>query len=233
MSDSENSSPPEVKWQVAWFALLALGLAAMLQPCGNVLSQKAKNYRFYIRVSPIVCIADVAEFIAFILLGFSRDPQTWLQNIKFELRERFEGEDGVKDRERAENSIIIRWMLMILGASLCNVIKLMAMQGIPWTQAWAMMFAISIVFGEVLILFVRFLSLDDRSAHTLPAWRGYKISDALDHVGLIPFSLQFTLSYCTLFSFLFQLIMLTNESHRPHTANYMPLQMIINVDAEL
>ncbi|KAJ5455022.1 hypothetical protein N7530_002362 [Penicillium desertorum] len=203
MSDLENSSSPqEVEWQVAWFALLALGLAAMLQPCGNVLCQKANNHRFYIRASPVVCIVDVAQFIAFILLGFSCNPQAWLQNIKFELRQRFEGEDGAKDREKAENSIIVRWILMILGASLFNAIKLMMMQGIPWTQAWAMMFAISIVFAEVLILLVRFLSLDGSSAHTTPpAWRSYKISNVLDHIGIIPISLQFAVSYWTFFSF--------------------------------
>ncbi|KAE8323845.1 hypothetical protein BDV39DRAFT_130112 [Aspergillus sergii] len=196
MSNLEDSpSPANVKWQTAWFALVSLGLAAMMQPCGNVLGQRTKNHRFYIRASPIACAADMVQFIAFVLLGFSRDPQVWLRNVKFELRERFEGESGAKDREAAENSIIIRWILMIMGAYVFQVIKLMAMRGVPWTQAWAMMFAISILFGEILILLVHFLNFDDGSTSTPPLWRSYKISDALDHIGIIVISLQFTISY--------------------------------------
>jgi hypothetical protein len=114
-------------------------------------------------------------FITFIVLGFSSDPQRWLRNIKFELRERFEGESGVRDRTVAENSTIIRWMLLILGASQFQTIKLMAMEGILWTQAWAMMFTISIVFGEVLILLVRSLSLQGGSADTVPLWCSYLV----------------------------------------------------------
>jgi hypothetical protein len=84
---------------------------------------------------------------------------------------------------------------MILGAIPLQIIKLMAMQGIPWTKVWAMMFGISIVFGEVLILLVRALSLDDGSADEQPAWRRHKLSDALVHIDAIPFSLQFAFSW--------------------------------------
>ncbi|KAJ5633229.1 hypothetical protein N7490_009568 [Penicillium lividum] len=154
----------------------------MTQPCGSILCMKSRNHRFYIRASPIVCIADVIQFTLFVLLGSSRNPKVWLLNIKFELKERFQGESGARDKEAADNSILMRWILMILGASQFQAIKLMAMEGIPWTQAWAMMFGISIVFGEVLILLTRFLKLDGSSANTIPAWRRYTLSNTLDYV---------------------------------------------------
>ncbi|KAB8222431.1 hypothetical protein BDV33DRAFT_168658 [Aspergillus novoparasiticus] len=225
MSNSEDSTSPEnVKWQTAWFALVSLGLAAMMQPCGNVLGQRTKNHRFYIRASPVVCAADMVQFIAFVLLGFSHDPQVWLRNVKFELRERFEGESGAKDREAAENSIIIRWILMIMGAYVFQVIKLMAMRGVPWTQAWAMMFAISILFGEILILLVHFLNLDDGSTSTPPRWRSYKISDALDHIGIIAISLQFAISYGTLYIFVLRMSDLLRSKGLP---NYIYLTIVL------
>ncbi|KAE8342692.1 hypothetical protein BDV24DRAFT_162225 [Aspergillus arachidicola] len=195
----DSPSPENVKWQTAWFALVSLGLAAMMQPCGNVLGQRTKNHRFYIRASPVVCAADMVQFIAFVLLGFSHDPQVWLRNVKFELRERFEGESGAKDREAAENSIIIRWILMIMGAYGFQVIKLMAMRGVPWTQAWAMMFATSILFGEVL-LYTFLTSMTARLVHPLAgaATRYPTLSITLEslqshfsspfHMGLLIFS---------------------------------------------
>ncbi|KAE8318169.1 hypothetical protein BDV41DRAFT_523635 [Aspergillus transmontanensis] len=225
MSNSEDSPSPEnVKWQTAWFALVSLGLAAMMQPCGNVLGQRTKNHRFYIRASPVVCAADMVQFIAFVLLGFSHDPQVWLRNVKFELRERFQGESGAKDRETAENSIIIRWILMIMGAYVFQVIKLMAMRGVPWTQAWAMMFAISILFEEILILLVHFLNLNDGSTSTTPLWRSYKISDALNHIGIIAISLQFTISYGTLYIFVLRMSDLLRYKGLP---NYIYLTIVL------
>lgn len=122
-----DSIPSEVKWQVPFFALLALALGAMMQPCGNVLRTKARNHRFYIRASPIVCIADVAQFLLFVLLGYNSDRNIWLRNIKFELKERFSSESGATDKSPVENSLVLRWILLILGASQFQVVKLMAM----------------------------------------------------------------------------------------------------------
>jgi hypothetical protein len=185
-----DSISSEVKWQVPFFALLALALGAMMQPCGNVLRTKARNHRFYIRASPIVCIADVAQFLFFILLGYDSDRNIWLKNIKFELKDRFSSESGAKDKGPAENSLVLRWILLILGASQFQVVKLMAMRGIPGTQTFAMMFGVAIIFGEVLILLVRSLDLDHGVVNTPPAWRSYKISKNLDGIRKFFTSLQ-------------------------------------------
>ncbi|GMF76543.1 unnamed protein product [Aspergillus oryzae] len=225
----DSPSPENVKWQTTWFALVSLGLAAMMQPCGNVLGQRTKNHRFYIRASPVVCAADMVQFIAFVLLGFSPDPQVWLRNVKFELRERFEGESGAKDREAAENAIIIRWILMIMGAYVFQVIKLVAMRGVPWTQAWAMMFVISILFGEILILLVHFLNLDDGSTSTPPLWRSYRFSNAVDHIGLIAISLQFAISYGSLYIFVHKMNDLLRYKGLPDYVNFTILVIFIGV----
>lgn len=133
------------------------------------------------------------------------------------------------DLKAAEQSIIVRWILMILGGSVFQIVKLMSMEGIPWIQAWAMMFFISIIFGEVLILLARVLSLNDdlgstlplwrtytindaldriaalnfihSSRGTLPLWRNYKISHALDHIAIFPISLQFAFCFVVLVAF--------------------------------
>jgi hypothetical protein len=228
---SSDSSSDEVRWQVAWFALVALGLAAMVQPCGNVLSRKEKNHRFYIRASPIVCVADMVHFIALVFLGFSWHLPTWLYNIKFELKRRFEGEPGAKDREAAENSIGIRWILMILGAYQFQAIKLIGMRGIPWTQAWAIMFAISILFGEILILLVRYLNLNDGSTYTYrPQWRWNRyryrnmdtnLSDSFYLMEIIPIVLQFAISYGPLFTLMWKLLYSFDEY--PYAPVIIPL----------
>ncbi|RSL80241.1 hypothetical protein CDV31_017137, partial [Fusarium ambrosium] len=131
----------------------------------------------------------MAHFFVLSFLAFDPDRHIWLQNIKFELKKRFERDSRANDRKDTDIANGIRGVLMILGGSF-QTVKLMAMRGIPWTQAWALMFMISIVFGEVLILLMRFL--DFRNA-SIPTWRnpiGHRTSVILDCMAIIPIMLQ-------------------------------------------
>ncbi|OIW24904.1 hypothetical protein CONLIGDRAFT_673150 [Coniochaeta ligniaria NRRL 30616] len=172
----------EVKWQVAWWALVPLALAAMTQPCGRVLDQETKNCRFYTRASPLVCISDVVIFLAMLVLGTVNEPPArWLDNAKYEIRRRFQGE-AAGDPEAAESTLLVRWVLLIVGGVPCQTIKLVAMSGIPLTKTWASMYFISIIFGEVLIILDRRLNQkrDDAIAAVqhqtaiIPSWRRSK-----------------------------------------------------------
>lgn len=159
-------------WQVAWWSLVPLALAAMTQPCGNVLGRREPNFRFYARSSPIICILDVADFLAVIALGLSPNRRVFARNVKYELMRRFEGEATSGDAEAAESTRLMRWFLLVLGGVACQTVKLVAMEGIPWTKTWGLIHAISIVFGEVLSLFHSRLSTSNRHVELpKPSWR--------------------------------------------------------------
>jgi hypothetical protein len=188
---STDSEQAGVSWQVAWWALVPLAISAMTQPCGSVLRRGSGSTRFFFRASPVICIADVFQFLLFILLGFSRDRRKWLRNIKYELKLRFEGEEGTLDLTNAENTIIMRWVLLGVGGIPCQTIKLVAMQGIPLTKTWALIFFISIIFGEVLILAARRLNVHQDDTIRRPLWRRTFLTGIIDDLAIIPISFQF------------------------------------------
>jgi hypothetical protein len=149
---SASEAPTEVSWQVAWWSLVPLALAAMTQPCGKVLDNDEKDFRFWARSSPLVCIIDLLRFVVLLILDFAKNPPSrWIESAKSKIRHRFDSPAAINDIESAENTIWIRWALLILGGVPCQTIKLVAMSGIPWTKTWALMYFISIVFGEILI----------------------------------------------------------------------------------
>jgi hypothetical protein len=152
-----------VTWQVAWWALAPLAAGAMTQPCGKVFGVGDKSFRFYSRASPIMCIGDVAHFLLLLILGVSTDVEKSLENIKFELRNRFECEDTADNAQSAENSRLIRWCLMIVGGVPCQTVKLVSMGGIPWTKTWALMYFTSIVVCEILSLVESRIALEGQN----------------------------------------------------------------------
>lgn len=152
---SASDAPNEVSWQVAWWSLVPLALAAMTQPCGKVLDNDEKNFRFWAR-SSLVCIIDLLRFVVLLILECAtKPPSRWIETAKSKIRHRFDGVYTQNDTLSAENTILIRWALLVLGGVPCQTIKLVAMSGIPWTKTWALMYFISIVFGEVLIFMAR------------------------------------------------------------------------------
>ncbi|RYO85516.1 hypothetical protein DL766_010146 [Monosporascus sp. MC13-8B] len=86
--EPSGSSPSTVAWPIALWALVALAVGAMNQPCGNVLGRGENYFRLYSRVSPIVCVADVMYFLVVLILG-SLDRGGFVKNMKYELARRF------------------------------------------------------------------------------------------------------------------------------------------------
>ncbi|KIX00542.1 uncharacterized protein Z518_09607 [Rhinocladiella mackenziei CBS 650.93] len=153
--ERDAANPTEVKWQVVWWALVPLALGAMIQPCGRVLGQEHKSFRFYARMSPFICIADTAHFlVAIIRATCSSAPRYDIERL-FVIR--FKDED--RDTKSVETSILLRLALLFVSGIPCQTIKLVGMQGIPWTKAIALMFFISIVFGEAIIFIAHHLDL--------------------------------------------------------------------------
>lgn len=175
-----------MKWQTAFWALVPLAVGAMTQPCGCVLSLP-ESARFWLRCSPIVCIADSAYWVALVaadtVTAVYRTGSLSIEPLRSQLAYRFRGDDGSDwddtlpilpqeyqhDRagrngptpqavpRPAESRTPIRLCLIALAGIPCQTIKLVAMDGIPWTKAWALMFFISIVVGETQHILARVL----------------------------------------------------------------------------
>ncbi|RYP74028.1 hypothetical protein DL771_003217 [Monosporascus sp. 5C6A] len=148
-----DSALDEVKWQVAFFALVPLALGAMTQPVGRVLNTSPET-RFWLRSSPFICVEDLLWFTSAVVAHYIAEPQWSWKPFKSELAYRFrDSELGASKRADIERAALGRWILIILGGIPCQTIKLLAMGGIPFTQAIALMFFISLILGEVLNLF--------------------------------------------------------------------------------
>ncbi|KAK0649319.1 hypothetical protein B0T16DRAFT_409834 [Cercophora newfieldiana] len=165
-----------VSWQAAWWALVPLSIGAMVQPCGKVLDSNSGNLRFYIRASPVICAVDCAHFLVVLLLGFSVDLRLFARNVKYELNRRFGGEGFGGDSQSAQDSRTARLCLLVISSIPCQTVKLVAMTGIPWTKAWALMFLVSILSMEVFSVLAKSYALPANGSSIsipLPRWRRY------------------------------------------------------------
>ncbi|KAM7218445.1 hypothetical protein V8F06_006209 [Rhypophila decipiens] len=160
-----------VAWQTAWWSLVPLAIAAMTQPCGNVLGVKDRNFRFYGRASPIVCIADVLYFIILVMLGSSFSPRKFRRNVRFELWQRFSDETGTASEADTERTTFARWTLLIIGGVPFQTIKLVAMKGMLWTKLWALCFLASLIFWEVMAVLAREVQTNHSIRLPIPRWR--------------------------------------------------------------
>ncbi|KAK3940159.1 hypothetical protein QBC46DRAFT_386124 [Diplogelasinospora grovesii] len=163
MADAVQDGAQEVvKWQTAWWALAPLAIGAITQPCGKIMGRPA-DHSVWLRISPIFCVADMAMFLISVVVSSLRDPRSswrfFWKHCLFEIAARFEDDETGITRTREDeppetlNKSAIRCALVVLGGIPCQTIKLLAAKGIPWTQTWALMFTISIVFGEIVWFF--------------------------------------------------------------------------------
>ncbi|KAK0613237.1 hypothetical protein B0T14DRAFT_275587 [Immersiella caudata] len=86
-----------------------------------------------------------------------------------------EGEDDIDGDfiTSPEKSRLWRFLFLGLSGTGCQTVKLVAMKGVPWTQAWALMFSVSIVVGEVLTFMngMSSLTVSDGEVLVRPGWR--------------------------------------------------------------
>jgi hypothetical protein len=162
-----------VSWQTIFWTLVPLAIGSMSQPGGRICGLSSR-YRTYLRCSPILCSADALSVVLQLIASYTYQRQSVLEAIGTLLHERFNPDEGLggqepgddilaPEREREfegeaegilslEKMTWLRWLWFILG-TLPPTIKLMAMKGIPWEQAWGMMFLASWVINEGLIIF--------------------------------------------------------------------------------
>jgi hypothetical protein len=141
----------EVKWQVALFALMPLALAAMTQPVGYVLNRRPE-YRFWLRSSPIYCAGDMVVFVIRVCVCYILAPTFSWKHVKAEIAYRFRDDELAQPGSGYERTILGRWLLLGLSGIPCQTIKLVGMEGVPWTLSFALLYFLSIVFGEAMHL---------------------------------------------------------------------------------
>jgi hypothetical protein len=122
----------------------------MTQPSGRVLGSPP-HHRAYLRSSPIVCAVDTLFF----LLHLALSPIIfWVpvsQAIDITIQQRYRNvEDPVDGIQYLEKQTWLRWLFFVVG-TLGPAIKLAAMQGMPWTKAWGMMFLGTFVVFESIV----------------------------------------------------------------------------------
>jgi hypothetical protein len=132
----------------------------MAQPGGRVCGLPSR-YRTYLRCSPLLCVADALSVITRLLVSTTYLRQSPLEAVRILLHSRFNGPDHTDEQaspsrrreallaelEEAEAEGIqslekmtwLRWTWFILG-TLPAAIKLASVKGVPWAQAWGMMF---------------------------------------------------------------------------------------------
>lgn len=145
-ANSPPSSSDEVTWKGAFFALVPLALGAMTQPVGRVLDTPPQ-YRFWLRSSPILCIGDMLSFLVRVVIDYYLEPTRSWRHLKTEVAYRYRDEVWSKEPKKFDKGALGRWILIIFRG-IPQTIKLLAISGIPITQTFAMMFLLSILFGE-------------------------------------------------------------------------------------
>ena len=130
---------------------MPLAISTMTQPCGKVCGLP-NRYSTYMRSSPLICLADTLSILIHFTTAAIGLSMTFETSLVILIKERFD-----KDRE-SDNAIRniqqltwLRYLFFAIG-TLPPAIKMIAMQGIPWTKTWAIMYLTSFLATEILVL---------------------------------------------------------------------------------
>ncbi len=145
----------------------------MAQPGGRICGLPSR-YRTYLRCSPLLCAADALSVVSQLAVLYLYRMRSFSEAIGIVLHERFQADKGDEHSEGQQPAILhdndddedeetetlhsletmtwLRWLWFILG-TLPPAIKLMSMTGVPWEQAWGMMFLTSWIINESLTIY--------------------------------------------------------------------------------
>lgn len=141
----------EVSGQSIFWALGPLGLNAMVQPTGQTLGF-SKRYALMLRSSPIVCAVDcIITLIA--LIRYIWQGSSISTAVSQLTKSRFLGSTGATVRDNSLSALLQNpWLRLILfvGGTLFQTVKLCGLQGVPWAKALASMYLVPFLVFEIL-----------------------------------------------------------------------------------
>lgn len=137
-------------WRSIWWALIAIALNAFMQKSGKMLALRAGNGAVT-ALSPILRLADALILWARLLRAVLVEKHPPKRVVRVIVADRL---SGASQRGVAEGSWWLRPAVFALGA-LPQYIKVFAISGIPWTQAWAAMYLFSFITLETFLYFGR------------------------------------------------------------------------------
>lgn len=115
----------EVKWQVAWWALVPLAIGDIVLHYRARLEDPSRTQR---KVAPKFEVRDTTPV---------------------------PGQTRYETSRMAESTVLLCWTLLLFGGIPGQTMKVVTMSGIALTKTWGLMYFISIAFAEVLIILGR------------------------------------------------------------------------------
>jgi hypothetical protein len=102
------------------------------------------------RSSPVYCLYDMTSFITSVFKRWSWGQDTLRHAYRHVLGQRFADGELYWDEKDIARTVLVRWMLILLGGIPCQTVKLLAMKGIPLTQTLAVVYFSALAFGEAI-----------------------------------------------------------------------------------
>jgi len=137
-TSSSTGSAQTVSWQSAFWALVAIAANTCLQESGNICEIDAK-FGLLIKSSPIFCAVDAVIACGQIIYYLTKVPPR--EAIRTVASCRQQHSAGAATESTPLPRVVGRCLLLVLA--LLQALKLYALRGIPWTQAFGTMYLIS------------------------------------------------------------------------------------------
>ncbi|KAL8899509.1 MAG: hypothetical protein Q9207_006161 [Kuettlingeria erythrocarpa] len=146
-------SGTQVTWPTVFWALLPIMFNSMTQPAGSLTPGISAEQSFYLRASPVLCIADaLAVLVQFVELSTDRSPGLAISRLgKMRFRRASEAETTRTQLQSLQENGWFRTIFFLFSV-LPSVIRLYACTGIPGSQALASLYLISWTILEILVV---------------------------------------------------------------------------------
>lgn len=146
-SEIQNTadSTGTVHWQSAFWALAAVALNTCLQESGAICEIEPK-FGLLVKSSPVFCLVDAMIASGQILYYLKRVPPR--EALRIVATSRQQNSPNTQAELGSVSLIVGQWLLLVLAV--LQGLKLYALRGIPWTQAFGTMYLISYATNAVL-----------------------------------------------------------------------------------
>lgn len=130
---------------------MSLAVNVVIQPAGRTFNLH-RNWRFYLRSSPIVCAVDLLGF-AIRWIAFTNETDSLGLGLRLTMQSRELRIDPDPIRANGlERVSFLRFVVFVLAA--VQAIKLLGCGGIPWTKTWLCCYLLPFCFYELLGILV-------------------------------------------------------------------------------